>query len=102
VILLVKGVYASGHYNPGADGVEGGADDEKYFLGYLTYVTYKEGSTPITSFEANKIYKIGVGVTGIPIDAEKITPEPELNLFDLGINVTVTAWTDVTVTPGVL
>ena len=89
LILLVKGEYAAGHYTAGA----------KYFLRYLTFRNFLDGSTPITSVVANTIYKVGVGTTGIVVNADDLTPDPEMNLFDLGVTVTVTPWTEKTVTP---
>jgi len=53
----------------------------------------------IDSVEPNKIYKIGTGITGIRIDKDNITPFPEMEIFDLGINVDVASWEEVNVTP---
>ena len=90
LILLVKGEYATGHYP---------ATGEKYFLGYLTFKRFLNGASPITSVAANTIYKVGVGVTGIVVNGGDITERPEMDLFDLGINVTVQPWTELDVTP---
>ena len=89
LILLLKGEYDTGYYT--------GTD--KYFLRYLTFRNFEDGGTAITSVAANTIYKVGVGVTGITVNAEDLTPDPEMNLFDLGITVTVTPWTEKNVTP---
>ena len=89
LILLVKGEYDTGYY----------LGTDKYFLRYLTYRQFLDGGTAITSVAANTIYKVGVGVTGITVNAEEMTEWPELNMFDLGITVTVTPWTEKNVTP---
>lgn len=95
VILLVRGEFADGYY----------ANENKYFLGYVTFNKYDESTTTtpswITSIVANTIYKIGVGASGVVIDADMITDKPEKENFDLGINVTLAPWTEKTVTPGV-
>lgn len=91
VILLVKGEYADGHY----------ADGNKYFLGYVTFNKYHDGVSDIKSIDSNVIYKMGVGATGIAIDADMITDKPEKEKFDLAIKVTITKWTEKNVTPGV-
>jgi hypothetical protein len=92
LILLIKGQYATGYY-------EG---SNRYFLGWVTFTQYRiDASTLVTTIENNKIYKMGVGETGIVITPEIITPDPEMEEFDLGIAVTVTPWTAVTVTPEV-
>ncbi len=92
VVMLVKGEYTT-EQTPGAG--------DKYFLGFVTFNKFVDGGSPITSIVANTIYKIGVGSTGITIDAKDITPEPELTNFDLGVTVTITPWTEKVVTPGV-
>ena len=90
VIMLVKGEYTV------AD-----ASGNKYFLGYVTFNKFNDGSSDISTITANTIYKMGVGATGITINAEDITEDPEMAIFDLGISVTTTAWTVMNVTPGV-
>ena len=92
LILLVRGKYATGYFNDASD---------EYFFGYVTFTKFIEGSTEIGKVEANTIYKIGVGTTGIVITPDIITPKPNLEDIDLGINVLVTPWTEKTVTPGV-
>lgn len=91
VIMLIKGEYDEGYYDAG----------KKYYLGYVTFTRYTEGSTDITSIEANTIYKMGVGKTGVEVTPEIITPKPELEDFDLGIKVEIVDWIPKTVTPGV-
>ena len=91
VIMLVRGEYATGYFN--------GAN--RYFLGWVTFNKYLDAGTPITSILPNHIYKIGIGATGVAIDAGAITPDPELNNFDLGVTVTITPWTAKNVIPGV-
>lgn len=99
VILLVKGEYSD-------DEPKYYTDDNKYFLGYVTFNKYWDSTiTPsggwITSVNPNVIYKIGVGLEGIEIDADMITEKPEQEEFDLGVKVTLTPWTEKSVTPGV-
>lgn len=92
VTMLVSGEYASGFYT--------GSD--KYFLGWLTFTKFTNTDvTPnvdLTSLEPNKIYK---ALGGIVVDAKDITTTPEQEGFDLGIDITITPWTGVNVTPGV-
>ena len=90
LILLVKGKYLV----PDADG-------RQYFMGYVTFNKFENGGVNITAINANTIYKMGTGVTGIPINADDITPDPEMGVFDLGITVTTTPWTVLNVTPKV-
>jgi hypothetical protein len=91
LILLVKGEYDEDYYS----------GDDKYFLGWVTFKRFKEGGVDITTILPNYIYKIGVGTTGIAIDADDITPDPEMTVFDLGIDVVITPWLVKNVTPGV-
>lgn len=92
VIMLVKGEYDEGYYE----------DGKKFFLGWITFRNYYEGESRVTSIQPNMIYKIGVGTSGVVIDAddEVITDDPEES-FDLGVNCTVAPWTTKTVTPSV-
>ena len=92
LILLVRGKYATGYFNDATD---------QYFFGYVTFTKFIDGSTEIGKVEANTIYKIGVGTTGIVITPDIITPKPNLEDIDLGIKVEVAPWTEKTVTPGV-
>lgn len=92
LILLVRGKYATGYFNDASD---------EYFFGYVTFTKFIEGGSEIAKIEANTIYKIGVGTTGIEIIPEIITPKPNLEDIDLGIKVEVAPWTEKTVTPGV-
>jgi len=89
LILLVRGEYKTDYY-------EG---TNKYFLKWVTFRRYKEAGSYITAMERTKIYKIGTGLTGIVIDAEKLTEEPETDLADFGVDVTVADWTPVNLTP---
>ena len=89
LILLVKGEYQSGYYDT----------TEKYFLKWITFTKFLDGGTPISTLLPNTIYKVGVGATGITIDAEHLTIEPELEDFDLGVNVDITEWVAKNVTP---
>jgi hypothetical protein len=95
VIMLVKGEYEDGYYS----------DNQKYFLGWVTFNKYNEGTTDspvwITSILPNYIYKVGTGATGVKINAPDITTEPELANFDLSVNVTITPWTEKNVIPGI-
>ena len=93
VLMLVHGEYDTGYYS----------DDDKYFCGWVTFTKYNLGGALgyVTAIQPNMIYKMGVGATGIEINAEDITPDPELEDFDLGIIVQVTKWTAVNVTPEV-
>ena len=94
LILLVKGEYQPGYFDP--------VTGEKYFLKWYTYTKFLEGAapgTPIASIVANTIYR--VGITGIVINQKDGTDEPELEKFDLGIDVTLTPWTVKNVTPGI-
>lgn len=92
LILLVRGKYATGYFNDATD---------QYFFGYVTFTKFIDGSTEIGKVEANTIYKIGVGTTGIVITPDIITPKPNLEDIDLGIKVEVAPWTEKTVTPAV-
>lgn len=69
------------------------------------YVTIKSFTPALTAIEANKIYKVGLGAGagtgGIEIPVDKITPKPELNEFDLTVNVTVASWTEENLTPNI-
>lgn len=92
VILLVKGEYEDGYYE----------DGKKYFLGWLTFSKYnKGGGNYVTVMEPNKIYKMGVGSTGIIVDAKDITDKPEKEGYTLQVEVKVAAWTEEVVTPEV-
>lgn len=93
LILLVRGKYAAGYFND---------EKDEYFFGYVTFTKFIDGNNgEIAKVEANTIYKIGVGTTGIVITPDIITPKPNLEDIDLGINVLVTPWTEKTVTPAV-
>lgn len=91
LILLVKGEYLT-------EQTEGEGD--KFFMGYLTYTRFSGEDGDITSVENNTIYKVGLSANGIVVDGGKITPKPELEGYDLGIEVDVRGWTDMHVTPG--
>ena len=95
LILLVKGEYDDGYFDDTIDPAE------KYFLKWVTFTNYKENGVSIGQVSANYIYKVGVGATGIAINAGDLTETPELGQFDLGINLTITPWTAKTVTPEV-
>ena len=93
LILLVRGKYATGYFNDATD---------QYFFGYVTFTKFIDGNNgEIAKVEANTIYKIGVGTTGIVITPDIITPKPNLKDIDLGIKVKVAPWTEKTVTPSV-
>jgi len=80
--------------------VSGQYDDDRYFLGWLTYNYFTDSSNQrITAVQKNMIYKVGLPV--ITVDAKDITTEPELNSFDLGVQCTITPWTEKNVTPGI-
>lgn len=104
IIMLVKGEYATGYYNS-TDDSDVATYNKKYFLGWVTFTKYDDGTivydgtTAAKSFAANTIYKMGLGADGIEIKAKYITPKPEPALIDLGINVTATPWSAVNVTP---
>ena len=92
VILLVRGELKSGYYE----------NSDKFFRKWVTFRRYMDNPvtpTYITSMDRNNIYKIGVGATGIPIDAKNLTEKPELNAVDLGVAVTVAEWNAVNLTP---
>ena len=72
-----------------------------YFLQWVTFTKFIDGGTQLTAFEANKIYKVGTGATGIEIKANMLRETAEMEDYDLGINLTVTPWTEVEVTPGI-
>lgn len=92
VILLVKGEYEDGYYE----------DGKKYFLGWLTFSKYnKGGGDYVAAMEPNKIYKMGVGSTGIVVDAKDITDKPEKEGYTLQVEVEVAEWTEEVVTPEV-
>ena len=91
VILLVTGKYDTDYV----------VDGKEYFMGWVTFNKYNDGTGWITTMENNYIYKMGVGTKGIEITPEIITPEPEQEDFDLGIECTITPWTAKDVTPGV-
>lgn len=91
VILLVTGKYDTDYV----------VDGKEYFMGWVTFNKYHDGTDWITSMDNNYIYKMGVGTKGIEITPEIITPEPEQEDFDLGIECTITPWTAKDVTPGV-
>lgn len=91
LILLVKGEFADGAHDN---------DNDKYFLGYVTFTKFNDGSGDISSIDANTIYKVGVA-GGIEITSDLITDKPNLGQIDLGIEVIVAPWTAKTVTPGV-
>ena len=92
LILLVKGEFTADAHND---------DNDKYFLGYVTFSKFNDGTRDIESIVANTIYKVGVGLTGIEITSDMITDKPNLGQIDLGINVDITPWTEKNVTPGV-
>lgn len=95
LILLVKGEYAPGSYEITDDG-----DHLKYFYGWVTYTKFKiSEDTYADPFLPNKIYKMGVGATGITINHTDIFPEPEITPYDLGIQIEVLDWTPQVVTP---
>ena len=85
VILLVSGKYT---------------DSGKYFLGWLTFKSFHDGTGNITGIEGNRIYKVGV-TGGISVNANDLTLVPELSAFQLDVTCTVTPWNAVNVTPGV-
>ena len=89
LILLVKGEYKDSYYDAG----------KKYFLRYLTFRKFLDGGVPINFAVTNTIYQVGVGATGIVVNAKDMTERPETDPFDLGISVKVTPWTPKTVTP---
>lgn len=91
LLLLVKGEYEDGYY----------VDGQKYFLGWVTFTKYLDNATGvyITEINRNVIYKMGVGTTGISINADELTPYPEMTRFDLGLKCTIMPWTEKTVTP---
>jgi hypothetical protein len=91
VVMLVKGEYADGYHS----------DGKKYFLGWVTFNKFLDNDVAITSILPNYIYKIGVGTTGVEINAPDITEKPEQTNFDLGVKVTITPWTEKHVTPQV-
>ena len=93
VIMLVKGQFDTGYH----DGTN------EYFMQYVTFSKYTDDATTlaVTSFAGNSIYKIGVGTGGVVITPGILTPTPNTESFDLGINVSVAPWTIVNVTPAV-
>ena len=92
IVMLVKGEYEAG-YSP-----EAGKD---HFLKYVTFKTYTDASNNlVTAFAANTIYKVGL-TSGITVNARDLGDEPETTMFDLGVIVSITPWTVVSVTPGV-
>jgi len=104
VILLISGQFK----DPDLDGTYYYTGTNKYFLSWVTYTKYNDGSD-ITTILPNTIYKMGVraadgsGTPGLTIDAEVIgVNPPETPKFDLGVNVSVTAWTAKEVTPSVI
>jgi len=88
LILLVHGEYAT-------------SDANRYFLGWVTFRKFMDAGTAISSILPNTIYKVGTGITGITINADEITERPEMDNIDLGIDVTITPWTEKIVTPSV-
>lgn len=90
VILLVKGEYKDDYYE----------DGKKYFLGWLTFSKYKRAANDyVNKMMPNMIYKMGVGSTGILVDAKDITDRPEKEGYTLQVNVKVNPWTAEVVTP---
>ena len=100
LILMVKGKYTD-EYSPIRDGTD---IKMPYFLGWVTYKKFHTGPADndyLAEMLPNNIYKMGVGLTGITINAPEITPKPEPVDYDLGIEVTVTPWVVNEVTPEV-
>lgn len=83
VLLCVSGIYEDG---------------EVFTRKWVTFNKYHDGSAYITAMEQNKVYNLGAQIT---INAGDLTPDPEMAKIDLGINVTVTNWNVIAVTPGV-
>lgn len=98
VILLVRGKYTA-EYTPQNDAKE----DTPYFIGWLTFRKYYSDDLGgyIPEMLPNNIYKMGVGVNGIKVNAPDIRPRPEPEDYDLGIKVTIEKWTANVVTPEV-
>lgn len=94
LILLIKGEYETGYYE-----IEGGSH-KKFFYGWVTYTKFKISGTQYADpFMPNKIYKMGVGASGIVISHTDIYPEPEITPYDLGLEIEVVDWIPENVTP---
>lgn len=93
IILLVSGEYADDNYS----------GNDQFFLQWVTFTKFynNDNNAKITDIETNHIYKVGSVVDGISISSDIMTSVPEMQNFDLGINVSVVDWTAVNVTPGV-
>ncbi|NDV66885.1 hypothetical protein [Bacteroides sp. 224] len=95
IVMLVKVELKEGYYEV-KDGKE-----LKYKYGFVTFSKYKDVSGYIQSMEAHKIYKMGVGTGGIPINAKDITDKPEKGPYDLGVKIEIADWDIHNVTPEV-
>lgn len=95
LILLVKGEFEDGYFDSAAG--------TKYFMQWVTYTRfYGDDNVDITKIDPNYIYKVGTSTQdGIVVKADELTDKPELDKFDLGIQVQVVKWTPKNVTPGV-
>ena len=98
VILLVRGKYTD-QYTPENDAKE----KLPYFIGWVTFRKYYSDDLGgyIPEMVQNNIYKMGVGLSGIKINAPDVRPRPEPEDYDLGIKVIIEPWTANVVTPEV-
>lgn len=83
VILRLSGVFSTG---------------DAFSDRWITFTRYNSAGGFITAMERNTIYNLGATIT---INAQDITPFPEMGLTDLEVFITAEDWTLVPVTPEV-
>jgi len=96
VIMLVKLELLDDYYEKGDAG-----EEFKFKYGFVTFTKFNTGSGYVDALRPHNIYKMGVGKSGIKIDAKDITDKPEKGPYDLGIYVKVEPWGVQEVTPEV-
>lgn len=77
---------------------------------FMTIRSFNEGANILSEIVAAKIYKIDLNSLTVnfkpnPTDPDKpivpVDPDPEMDKFDLKVNVTVTNWSETTITPNI-
>lgn len=77
---------------------------------FITIRSFNEGANILSEIVAAKIYKIDLNDLTVnfkpnPTDPDKpivpVDPDPEMDKFDLKVNVTVTNWSETTITPNI-
>jgi len=97
VVMLVKLKLADGYYEVGDNG-----EKLQYKYGYLTFTKFRiTDNVYVDAMKGNNIYKMGVGTTGIPVNAKDVTDKPEKGPYDLGVEIVITPWSENHVKPEV-